>query len=378
MANEESYLDKYIKKIGYVREKLSNKDIPAIQKIRIIILFGDIDSTIMFSKSVYNNIIRKDDYYDIVISWNGMSSFFEKADEYWSLADDKIVDQLYKKTDGIQNNSESLFSLIRSLNEYFMNVNTANDYEKYYKTYLTSNFKETVKIINLKYSNIVSISYLGAIFTEYVSKETLKPKIALVPMKYFNFWENNQKQASIHDENVWISMIERLSNFFDIFVIQNAFTFDIAKKITSENVTIIKEQNFNKIVSMIYHTGAFFDFFNNLFSLGFLSQVFTFSVIDKPCWFQFRKYEDYELLADKFSYKNYSSFNYFTNFDNEVNQKFVTKVAAQCIKSYITVIKNEKKGLLTDKQFDVKNFCNRKLHYLRTNKIFFLRDSKNA
>ena len=77
-------------------------------------------------------------------------------------------------------------------------------------------------------------------------------------------------------------------------------------------------------------------------------------------------------------YKNYSSFNYFTNFDNEVNQKFVTKVAAQCIKSYITVIKNEKKGLLTDKQFDVKNFCNRKLHYLRTNKIFFLRDSKNA
>jgi len=214
MANEESYLDKYIKKIGYVREKLSNKDIPAIQKIRIIILFGDIDSTIMFSKSVYNNIIRKDDYYDIVISWNGMSSFFEKADEYWSLADDKIVDQLYKKTDGIQNNSESLFSLIRSLNEYFMNVNTANDYEKYYKTYLTSNFKETVKIINLKYSNIVSISYLGAIFTEYVSKETLKPKIALVPMKYFYFWENNQKQASIHDENVWISMIERLSNFF--------------------------------------------------------------------------------------------------------------------------------------------------------------------
>ena len=83
MANEESYLDKYIKKIGYVREKLSNKDIPAIQKIRIIILFGDIDSTIMFSKSVYNNIIRKDDYYDIVISWNGMSSFFEKADEYY-------------------------------------------------------------------------------------------------------------------------------------------------------------------------------------------------------------------------------------------------------------------------------------------------------
>lgn len=379
MANEDNYIEKYIKKTGYVREKISNNEIPPIQKIRIYIFYGDIDSTIMFAKCVYNNKIKDKNFYDIIISWHGFSCIFDKADEFWSFSDEKIIEQLYNKTDGLQNTSVSLFSLTRSLNESFINVYTANSVEQFYKHYLSDLFKSQVQTISLNYNKILSMQYLNPIFSKFISSiNGIKP-VSIMPLKHFYVSENYKKQAKDHEEKFYIAVIQKLSNSFPVLVIQNAFTFDLSRKIESENVVFVKETNIQKIISMIHLCGNYIDFFANSFSLGFLSNAYTFSVVDKPSWFQFKKYEDYEFLTYKKMYKNYCSFNYFTNFDTELDLKFIDRIISQIrIYFFKDVINSPKQAIDEQKEFEVKNFSNRKLHYLRTNKVFFLRNQKNA
>lgn len=378
MANEDNYIDKYVKKIGYIREKLSNKEILPLQKIRIYVLFGDIDSIIMFSKSVYNNTIRDENFYDIIISWQGFSSIFSKADEFWSLSDDKIITQLFDKTDGLQNTSNSLFSLVRSLNENFINVYTAHDFEDKYKYYLTDEYKGKNTHLDLDHNKLLPLSYLSQNFVQFVTQENSMKLVAFIPFKFCYVWEDYKKQPKPIEENSFITILEGLSKTLRVVVLQNEFTVDLSRKFISDKVTYIKESNMQKVISMINHCKNYFDFFANSFSIGFLAQAFTFALIDKPSWFEFKKYQDYEFLTHKHMYKNYGSFNYFTNFDSEINLNFLSRLTREAMLFYYKQKTEAIKAIEPIKQFETKNFSTRKLHYLGTNKVFFLRNQKDA
>ncbi len=372
MVNTNDYIDRYVKKTGLIREKTSEKQATTIDKIKVFYSFGDIDSTILYNKTVCENIVFNKDYYNILLGWKGMSCFAPSCiDEYWSFGDDNVIKTLYGQTRGINNVSESIFSLARSLNENFVNVEKPSDYKKYYTNYLTNDYKNRCKTFKLKYPSIVSPSYLNNNLIEKI-KSGSRTKITFCPFLYSYMWQNNEKYPIKKEEEIVVHLVEILCKYFDVICVQNDFTFDLSSKVKNDNIIFIKEGNFDKLLSLINLSDMYFDFLSNTFTVGFMAQKFTFSVVDKPSWLEFKKYEDFELLGNSKNYFNVPSFNYFPVMDKKTNLYFFEGIARKIKEAYNSL---DKSGVdvLKETSFDLENLSKAKLSYIQKRKVFFTR-----
>ena len=161
VLDSENYLLRYVSNLNISRRKNSSKAIPEVQNIRIFYCFGDIDSIIMFCNTVYPSFVCNKNTYNIFITWNGLEFLNEHADEVWSFNDEKIVDMFYKKTNGIDNTSDGIYSLTRSLNENFFHVEGPQKYSKYFKTHLKQEYFDAVKTISFKFPALQSQSVIN-------------------------------------------------------------------------------------------------------------------------------------------------------------------------------------------------------------------------
>ncbi len=375
-SDNENYIERYVSKLGITRNKNTNKEISSIQNIRIFYCFGDIDSTIMFCNVVYPQVVYDKNCYNIFLTWTGFEVLNKYADEVWSFNDEKITDMFYKNTEGITNSSNGIFSLTRNLNENFIHVEGPEKYNKYFENFLQDYFKDNYKKINLVLPDIMSQSIISDYVVQRMSGE--EKKVCIIPFKYAYHWDAKKKICIDQNQDVFIDVINLLASIdYKVLVIQNSFTLDLSKHINNnDNITIIQESNFSKIIAMIRFCGMYVDIFSNSFVLGGLARTPVVSVIDKPSWMAFKKYEDVELFMQKPFYTFIPSFNYFSKTEMNTNKVFMRKIV-NTIKFFYNKIVGSP-NYPKEFSFDVENFCKSKLNYFRTKKVFFLRSSKNA
>jgi hypothetical protein len=375
VLDSENYLLRYVSNLNISRRKNSSKAIPEVQNIRIFYCFGDIDSIIMFCNTVYPSFVCNKNTYNIFITWNGLEFLNEHADEVWSFNDEKIVDMFYKKTNGIDNTSDGIYSLTRSLNENFFHVEGPQKYSKYFKTHLKQEYFDAVKTISFKFPALQSQSVINDYVINRMKGES--NKVCIIPFKYAYHWDTENKITINQNQDVYEEVLKLFAKIdYKVLVIQNAFTLDLSNIVKNDNITFIKETNFEKILSMIKFCGMYLDIFSNSFTLGSFARVPTVSVIDKPSWMAFKKYEDVELFLQKPFYTFVRSFNYFSKTEMNTNQVFMRKIV-----NTVKLFYNRSVGSPNhprDISFDTENFCKSKLCYFRTKKVFFLRSSNNA
>jgi hypothetical protein len=375
LLDSENYLARYTNNLGISRKRNSTKTIPALQNIRILYCYGDLDSILMFCNTIYPNIVYNDKFYNIFITWNGFEFANKYADEVWSFNDEKITDMFYKSTNGIQNTSDGVFSLTRSLNENFINVEGPQKYEKYFTTNLQDLFVKEFKTLNIKTLELQSQSIINDNILKRISED--KKKVCIIPFKYAYHWDTNKKICIEQNQEVHEEVAKILAGIdYKVLVIQNSFTLDLSKNIQNDNVVIVRESNFEKILVMIKLCGMYLDIFANSFALGGIAKVPTVSVFDKPSWMAFKKYEDVELFLQKGFYNFVPSFNYFSKTEYNTNKLFVRKIA-----NTVKLFYNKNVGSPTyskEISFDTENFCHSKLNYFRTKKVFFLRSPSDA
>jgi hypothetical protein len=120
MQDLDNYLKNYAEQLNFERYKISNKNLTEIKNIKVFITLGDLDSVIVYSKIIYPQL-KKEELYNIFISWKNVKCFVDSADEFWCLSDENTIKNIYNKTDGLDNRADGMFGLLRSLKETFLN-----------------------------------------------------------------------------------------------------------------------------------------------------------------------------------------------------------------------------------------------------------------
>lgn len=373
--DSESYIDRYVTRLGIYRKKNTTKMVPSLQSIRIFYCFGDLDSLIMFCNTVYPEVVYNKNTYNIFITWHGFDFVNKWADEIWSFNDEKITDMFYKNTDGINNTSDGILSLTRNLHESFIHVEGASKYSKYFTTQLKNEFKENYKKINVVMPDILSQSVIN----DFVIQKMIgdNKKVCIIPFKYAYHWDAKKKICIDQNKDVFIEVINLLSSIdYKVLVIQNSFTLDLSASVNSNNITIVQESNFEKIISMIKFCGMYLDIYSNSFILGAFARTPVVSVIDKPSWMAFNKFEDVELFMQKPYYTFIPSFNYFSKTELNTNKVFMRKIVNTVKLFYNRIVGSP--SCPKEFSFETENFCKSKLNYFRTKKVFFFRRKSDA
>lgn len=361
---EEDYLERYVKKTGLVREKVikSDKKI-SLDKIRIIVNFGDFPSSITFGSIVCPRFCDSS-FYNIVLTWKGMSFLYPHADEVWCLDRGYALGDFYSKSNGIKNNSQNLVTILRSLNEHFVGVVDFSSYSKYYHYTLTTDFYKEFPVFNQSMPSLMPFVYMPNDFKNNFSKK--EKNCALMPVKYSRYISDGSTNLTSIDQDYYSELLKNLvSAGYKVFCIQNSVTYDMSGEVPSESIVYLKEDDVGKICSMLNHIGLYFDFFSDTGSLALLSGASLFRVTDRSFYFTSKKYVEDNILSFSSSVKNMFSFLYFCRKDSELNNKFFEHIILQLDQFYENLSqKTEDKTVLREKEIkmlDLSRFYVKKL-----------------
>jgi len=349
MIHVNDLIDRFCKKSGFVRDKLSDKTADNIKSVNVFVIFGEMASVALFSKTVYPVICKSNDHYNIVLSWNGFEVLFEGIDEFWNLGSSHDVLSFYRKANGIDNNSKNINVILRSLNEVFSNVHTPVEYFDFFKTCVEEKFYNIYRDVNIVFPNLLSNLYIPQLLLEKTIKMPNK-KIVIMPFNSYLHWQDGKQHLVFHDEMSYVDLFKNLlAKNYGIICVQNDLTYDLSKNISEENIFFLKESNIQKIITIIHHIGLYLDFFANSAFLGYLAQANTFCVTERNNWFNNKKQQELELFRSNYNCKNYFSFMRSNNSNTYLDNNYfygIIKHMDEFYKNYIL----EKKNVIKHKQ----------------------------
>ena len=352
---EEDYIERYVKKVGLLREKnpKSFKQI-ALDKVNIFVNFGDLPSTVSFGSTVFPQILNQANY-NVVLTWKGAGAFFPTADEVWYLDKGYILGDFYSRSKSLTNDSPNIQILMRSLNEHFMHVCNLRDYKKYFTVGVTNQFLNDFKTVKYKPCDLLTLIYLNPEFRNQFVLNHSKACVIL-PFKQTKTIDNGSSNLSYIDQFFYKKMVESLidKNWF-VYCLQNALTYDISSMVESENLIFIKEVNYHKILSMINHVGMYVDFFADMGIMGLLARSNVFRICARSYYFQTRKYLEDMIYKGNNHIKNYFSFLYFGRRDADLNDMFFESIIKQLDQffEYVQEQKVDDKTVLEEKEINL-------------------------
>lgn len=351
MTNCDEYIARYTNKAGFVRNKLSDKVVSDIKKIKILLIFGDLQETVFFGQTVYKNLCCNSDDYNIVVTWPGIQCFFQNADEVWYSSNSGLPVELYNSCSGIGNKSKYIGVITRSLNEFFLNVTNGIDYEKYFEYFIKDEFIKKYPIIEFQYPVLLPRNSLNKIFFERLANLP-KKQIVLIPYNKTRMLQNERSIIIPHYEDLYKCLIDVLLEMnYGVVCIQNDFTFDMSRIMSHDNLLTIKEIDYQKILTLTRNIGSYIDFFGNSSFVGLLSQTNTFVINERNLWFGLKKYQELNIYKNEFGYKNYFSFLKFNDpYNKELNISYFRNII-KCLNDFINETNLETEpGLHKNKQ----------------------------
>jgi hypothetical protein len=308
---------KFASKTGFIRNKNHNGKNYTVSDIHVYTFFGDMHHTILCGSLLFNRFCDNSKY-NIVLTWPGMECFFDTADEILTLSPDIQYDKIYNNANDSKNNSINHDLIIRTANEYFLNVKTADS------------FLGTTELSIQKLINTGVINYQYYPFLEQSpnlkSPPRSKKSVVFFPVKEYKTIIANEEIPVIFNDKAYREIFKILSDKgFQVVCIQNKWTYNLQNE-NLGNVVFVNEYKFQNIMQCIRKYGCYFDLFSDNNILGLLAQTPTFSVTIRSIY---RKYKrDLESYIFDYDSRNKTIYSFFESlFDGiSLNYNYIISI----------------------------------------------------
>lgn len=315
LINIPSFLQRAAQQTGFDRERYVESNIPdEWSDIVILCFFGDFRSEAILSSLILHQYIKKyyKNKYFIVCSWQGHAGLFPYADEFWSLGDQLMLQDLHNNTDKFENTSLKYANIIKNLNKYFNLILEWDDLEQFYCNGLTKGYFDT-------FSDVVR--FLPALPSPKIdfNKELIrrnKRGIFLYPTKVIQKWNKSGFDVSIGSE-FWVKLIEGIINAgLTPVVYQNYSTHDVSSDF-GDKCLYVTDNNVLSLMSIMRLTDCVVDVMSGISRLAMIARCPFLSVDERGRYVDSKEYEINDLCINGiYQYKYVFSFSSILNGGN--------------------------------------------------------------
>lgn len=245
------HLRKAVEKIGFIREKYVEDNIPTnINKIVVVLFFGDMRSEYIMSSFILNRIKEKyPDKYFIICSHTGRSQIYQYADEFWGYSSK----ELFNSSFGFGNNSAIKDRIEKEMIKYFDNIIVNTDY---YKNGFTKKFFDDFNDIKYTLPNITSGNCKGDVF--------------LYPCRQAICWGRGEEEKVDIKYRFWHELLEEYcKSGMKPLVYQDDGCYDMSKAMESKCNYCID----GKILSAMRSCKCVIDVFSGVSALSKIARV---------------------------------------------------------------------------------------------------------
>lgn len=338
---------KFASKTGFIRNKNHNGKNYTVSDIHVYTFFGDMHHTILCGSLLFNRFCDNSKY-NIVLTWPGMECFFDTADEILTLSHDIQYEKIYNNANDSKNNSINHDLIIRTANEYFLNVKTADS------------FLGTTELSIQKLINTGVINYQYYPFLEQSpnlkSPPRSKKSVVFFPVKEYKTIIANEEIPVIFNDKAYREIFKILSDKgFQVVCIQNKWTYNLQNE-NLGNVVFVNEYKFQNIMQCIRKYGCYFDLFSDNNILGLLAQTPTFSVTIRSIY---RKYKrDLESYIFDYDSRNKTIYSFFESlFDGiSLNYNYIISIIDRFVEYYEEVSIDYKSELVKEKEINLAGY----------------------
>jgi hypothetical protein len=328
------FLKKVAERISFKRKRYDDQNVPTdLDDIVVVPFFGDLKHTHVFSSFLLNNFKKlKNSKYLILISYPGFEVLFPYADEYWQTSDFSSLNQIFFKSDYLENKSQFYLNLLRTLNENFRNVLSDSFFKDLYQDKFTNKFWELFDFeTNVFLPMIPSSSVLD--------KECLKtlnlnnPKLFIHPGHTINVWSNGKYNKFVVPIKFYSELISYLKKQGIFPVIWNgSFSYDLSGEFKNHvDCLMINSNNLFEILPAIRSTGLALDIFNSFSKLASVARTPSIIFEERSKYFLTKEYEIDDLLNLELPNKRIF---HFTNTIIKGNEGYWKKEIFEPINSY--------------------------------------------
>lgn len=253
MNTVSSFIKRESEKLGYNREYFVESNIPVNQSnIVVITFYGELRSLFIFATFVLKQLVEQNpDKYYILCSWPNMRGLFPYVNEYWSLKDVSMLNNVGATAEFFGNTNDFTISEYRNLIYRFENVYKTDDFaqNKFDKMFLT---------------NVPSINKLP----NHIIRRLTDSSVFLFPSKQVYTWEmNNLKSLSV-SKTFWIKIIEKLiDEGYAPVIWQNCLTHDVSPEF-AEKCVYLNNMAIEDVLITMHKIGCVLDIFSGVSRLA--------------------------------------------------------------------------------------------------------------
>lgn len=337
-------IEKYVKKSGMSRIKLSKGKFNNPHDVFLYFFLGELQNTIHISQLFLPNCLDKNRY-NVVVTWDGLEGMFAGVDEVLTVGKNLSSNILYNGAEGLHNKSSGSALLLRLANEYFLNVYKSSDLKIPYD----NNFSDDILKKNFMYFAPDFLRNTDREFNFKINKKT----VVLFPFQHYKKILNGKEVPVLLSDGFYRETIRKLSSFgFKVICIQNDWCFNIANRPIQADVEFISESKFDRIVMIMRKYGCVFDFFGDLTVLAYLAQVPCFSVAERTYFMKQRK--DLEKYIFDFTGRNHIVFSFFESFydTSGLNVSQINNIIDRFVEFYNNMVYNFTNQIIEHKEVD--------------------------
>jgi hypothetical protein len=308
---ETDIVAKFANKTGFIRNRRPSGKNFAASDINVFTFFGDMHHTILSGALFFDRLVDNSKY-NIVLTWPGMECFFSTADEILTLSPDLQYEKIYNNANDSKNNSVNHDLIVRTANEYFLNVKTADNFvgstQNAMQKILDSNF------LNYQYHKFLEQS------GNFKSPPKQKKSVVFFPIKEYKTIISNAEIPVIFNDKAYREIFRILGDRgFQVVCIQNKWTFNLQNE-NFGNVVFVNEYKFENILQCIRKYGCYFDLFTDNSILAMLAQVPVFSVNLRSIYNKYKR--DVESYIFDFENKNKTIYSFFESLFNDTSLNY--------------------------------------------------------
>lgn len=293
-------LKKAADKCSAVRTRYQDRNVPtSIENIVVLPFFGDKRSSFILSSLLLRRIREelKGSKYFILLSWPGQEGLYPYVDEYWQMEDEIHLSKLRAGVAGFQNTSAAFSIIQKSLNQYFYDVMSEDDFSTYYSNGLTKAFFERFKHIKVSLPTVPSVSSVGTDMARSLSQRP--SKVFVYPSKEIFSLRNGKVSGSPAPIEFWKDVVSKLSGsrFFPV-VFSDPFSYDLSEG-TGNGALYLSGLNTLEMMAVMRSCGCVLDFFSDISRIALAART-PFVCFEERAKFNFLKeYEINDLCGKK-------------------------------------------------------------------------------
>jgi hypothetical protein len=301
------YLQLAADKCGFVREHYSEADMPtSLSNVTILPFFGDMRSQFLLTSLILPRYLSgsKDGRYFILASYPGLSGLFPYVDEYWSFADNVLVNELQEKTNGCVSEGDRALAYRRSLREYFRDVVTwEDDLAKYYENGLTKAYFDTFRQVQTYLPPLRSLRLdLNKQLANYPNY-----RIFIHPVKLARGWQGQHRTFKT-EKAFWKDLLTSLvDEGFTPVVWQNGSCHDLSAEFVGRCV-FLSERNIFDVLAVMRSCSLVLDIHSGLSRYAAVARCPYVVVEERQKFMGLKEFELDDLCVINKSYRYIFSF----------------------------------------------------------------------